>query len=108
MALESKTGFMPRPSLSEKAFLQQIRELARWCGWLEYHPHDSRRSSPGYPDLCLCRPPNVIFAELKTATGRVTPAQEVWLQALGQCPGVETHVWRPLHWDAIVERLQRR
>jgi hypothetical protein len=94
--------------LSEKVFLQQVRDLAKLFGWLEFHPYNSRRSSLGYPDLCLCRPPSIIFAELKTATGRVTPAQEAWLQALGQCPGVETHVWRPNAWAAILERLQRR
>jgi hypothetical protein len=99
--------------LSEKAFLQQVRELARWCGWLEYHAYDSRRSTPGFPDLtlvktsCGSQPGCIIFAELKIDTGRLTPAQQMWLEALSQCPGVEAHLWRPYDWDAIVSRLQR-
>jgi hypothetical protein len=93
--------------LTEKAFMQQVRELARLFGWLEFHPHDSRRSTPGYPDLFMVRPPRVLFAELKSDTGRVTPAQRAWLGALEQCPGVEVYLWRPGDWDAIVERLQR-
>jgi hypothetical protein len=93
--------------LTEKAFLAQVRELARLFGWLEFHPYDSRRSTPGYPDLFMVRPPRLIFAELKSDTGRVTEAQRAWLETLGQCPGVEVYVWRPGDFDAIVERLQR-
>ena len=75
-------------------------------GWLCYHTHDSRRSEPGFPDIVMVRPPSVLFAELKTDTGRVTPAQRMWLEALGRCPGIEAYVWRPSDFDAIVERLK--
>ena len=94
--------------LTEKAFMQQVQELARLCGFLCYHAHDSRRSEPGLPDLLLVRPPSVIFAELKTDRGRVTPAQRVWIEALEQCPDIEVYLWRPGDWDAIVERLKAR
>jgi hypothetical protein len=103
-----------RTRLSEREFLQQIRDLARVFGWLCYHTHDSRRSEAGFPDLVLVkastddRPGNIIFAELKADRGRLTPAQRVWLEALGACPGVEAYVWRPADWDAIVSRLQMR
>jgi len=62
---------------------------------MAFHPFDSRRSTPGWPDIVLVRPPSVIFAELKTATGRLTPAQRTWLDALDGCPGVEAYLWRP-------------
>jgi hypothetical protein len=100
--------------LSEREFLQQVRELARLFGWLCYHTHDSRHSEPGFPDLVLVKtscgdqPGCIIFAELKSAAGRLTLAQRMWVQALEQCPGVEVHVWRPGDWDTIVERLQTR
>lgn len=94
--------------LTEKLFLQQVRNLARLFDWLEFHPHDSRRSTPGFPDLVLARPPDVLFIELKTAVGRPTSAQRAWLEALGQCNGVESYLWRPADLPAIVERLQRR
>lgn len=102
MATTHKRSLRP----TEKAFLQQVREVAGLCGWLCYHTHDSRRSEPGFPDLVLVRSPSVVFAELKTDTGRLTPAQAAWLEALKQCSGIEAHVWRPGDWDAIVSRLK--
>jgi hypothetical protein len=42
------------------------------------------------------------------ATERLTPAQRTWLEALKPCPGVETCLWRPDDWPAIIERLQSR
>jgi VRR-NUC domain len=100
------------PPLSEKQFMAQVVDLARWCGYLVYHPYDSRRSEKGYPDLtmvnpgCDDRPGRIIFAELKTNVGRVSPPQRQWLQALSGCPGVECYLWRPRDWPAIVECLK--
>jgi len=83
-----------------------VIELATLAGWLVFHPYDSRRSAPGYPDLTLCKPGHaVIFAELKTAKGRLRPDQRRWLAALGDCPGVVAAVWRPSDWPAIVTAL---
>jgi hypothetical protein len=64
----------------------------------------------GFPDLVLARPPRVIFAELKTAKGKLGPEQENWLAALTACPGVEVYVWRPDQLDDIAQilRLGRR
>jgi hypothetical protein len=93
---------------SEKAFMAAILELARWTGWKAYHVYDARRSEPGFPDAVLVRDTSLIFAELKTATGRVTPAQQAWLDALGHVRQVETYLWRPNNWDSIEQRLQRR
>jgi len=93
--------------ITEKAFQAQIVELAKLYNWLHYHIYNPRNSPAGWPDLTLVRPPSVIFAELKTDTGRVTPAQRTWLEALDACPGVECHLWRPGDWDAIVSRLKR-
>ena len=93
--------------LGEQAFLALVLELAAWCGWRGYHTYDSRRSAPGFPDLVLLKPPALLFVEVKTATGRLTPTQRAWLEALGQCPGVEAYCWRPHDWPAIAARLQR-
>jgi hypothetical protein len=94
--------------LGERAFQQIVCEAARLTGWLCYHTFDSRRSTPGFPDLVLCHPVRrqVIFAELKTARGRVSAAQQVWHAALVCCPGVEVHIWRPGDLDAILAMLQ--
>ncbi|MDP9476328.1 MAG: VRR-NUC domain-containing protein [Actinomycetota bacterium] len=99
---------MGRPSLSEKAFQAQVVALARMQGWRVYHAHDSRRSEPGFPDLCMVRSPRVVYAELKTETGKLSPDQVCWLEELKACPGVETFVWRPSDWDEAREALTRR
>lgn len=100
---------MSRPSLSaitERAFSRQVESAARAFGWQLYHTWLSARSAAGFPDLLLCRPPRIIFAELKADAGRVTPAQQAWLDLLGKCPGVECYCWRPRDWDSIVATLQ--
>jgi hypothetical protein len=80
--------------VTESELFEAIRKLARLTGWAMYHTHDSRRSEPGFPDLVLMRPPRILFRELKTETGRVTPAQQKWLDELTAC-GADAAVWRP-------------
>ena len=62
-------------SESEDRFLARVRRLATQHGWLEYHTRDSRRSPEGYPDLCLTNGTRIIFAELKSMTGKLTAKQ---------------------------------
>lgn len=117
--------------LAEAAFQRQVEQLAAFYGWRTYHTHDSRRSAAGFPDLVLVRGPELLFAELKTASGRVRPEQEAWIDALGyvagevnavvddldrrledplapeQRPAVEVYIWRPADFDALHARLAR-
>ena len=81
--------------MTEAALQAQVRRMARAAGFLDYHTHDSRRSTPGFPDLVLVHlsTGRVIFAELKMAKGRVTPEQRRWLAALSKT--CEAVVWRP-------------
>lgn len=98
---------------SEAEFQSAIIRLARLNGWRVYHPPDNRPArngrvqsvEPGFPDLTLVRDGELIFAELKTSTGRVRPEQHEWLTALALVPGVETYIWRPGDFDAIHARL---
>jgi len=91
-------------SVSEKAFQAQVLDLARLSGWRCYHTHDSRRSAPGFPDLAMVRPPVIVFAELKTDTGKVRREQRDWLATLGGCESVEAALWRPGDWPEILGR----
>lgn len=95
------------PALTEAAFQQQIVELAGLYGWRLYHTYESRRSNPGWPDLVLMRPPELVYAELKTEKGRVSPAQRRWLYGLARC-GCEVYIWRPSDFDGIHERLKKK
>ncbi len=89
--------------MTEAEFQQQVIDLFTMCGWsLIYHTHDSRRSSPGFPDLVMARAPRVIFAECKSEEGKLTSEQAKWLWELGACPDpVEVYCWRPSQWGEI-------
>ena len=103
------------PSLSaesEHHFLARILALAKQHGWLSYHTHDSRKSAPGFPDIVVVKPPSVhhkegrlVFAELKTRTGKLTAAQHQWISILHTVQGIDCYVWRPQDWDTIVDIL---
>jgi hypothetical protein len=96
------------PPQREESFQQGVIDLARALGWHTYHTRDSRKSAHGFPDLVLCRPPRLIFAELKSDRGRLTPEQDVWLRAFGQVPGIEVFVWAPRDKEDIVAVLTHR
>jgi hypothetical protein len=91
----------------EKRFQARVLQAAKEHGWLCYHTHDSRRSQPGFPDLVLVRPGALLFAELKSATGKLTQEQVQWLSLLQSVPGVEAVVWRPGDWQTVQLRLDR-
>jgi hypothetical protein len=84
--------------ISESQFQQAVVDLATLRGWPWFHDVDSRRNRAGFPDLTLAHPRTgqLLFAELKSATGRVSVDQQRWLDAL-QRGGHQAHVWRPAH-----------
>jgi len=90
--------------VTEGQLQRQVLELARLRGWLAFHDYDSRRSESGFPDLVMVRE-RVVFAELKSATGRLSAAQRQWLDRLTTA-GAEVYCWRPSDWDQVVEVLR--
>lgn len=81
-------------SMTEAQLQSRVVAEAKGRGWLVYHTRYSLRSAAGYPDLHLVRGERSVFVELKRMVGRVTGAQEVWLEAL-RVAGHEVYVWRP-------------
>ena len=102
---------------TEADLQDSVIELAMWTGWMVYHTRRSDNSEPGFTDLVMVRPPIVIFAEVKTQSGRLTkgrmnkagkrllPGQADWRRALMACPGVIYRLWRPSDWDDIEQLL---
>jgi hypothetical protein len=98
--------------MTEKEWQAQVVQLARLYGWRTYHTLRSQGSEAGFPDLVLVRPPRLIFAELKTDKGRLSPAQREWLADLEQvCEishTVQVDVWRPADFDRVHAILRTR
>lgn len=95
---------MKRKGQTEKQFHALVVQLAKLCGWAVYHTRDSRRSDFGWPDLVLCRPPRILFVEVKTEAGEVKPEQAAWLALLTGC-GLDARLWRPGSWPEIQRTL---
>ena len=86
--------------MTEKEWQAQVVELAKLLGWRRpMHIYDSRRSEPGWPDLALVRD-RLVMIELKTETGKLTPAQKDWVTRIINAD-VETYVVRPRHLDDL-------
>lgn len=100
----------PRRSGMTEAMLQSsILELARTHRLQAFHCYDSRKSTgPGFPDLVLCGPGGVVFAELKNDVLAPTPEQMTWLGTLVE-GGAEAYLWRPEQWiDQTIQGVLAR
>ena len=90
--------------VTERELLDAVRDACRWAGLLCYHTHDSRRSEPGWPDLVVVGK-SVLYRELKSDRGRLTPDQRTWLDRLSQA-GADADVWRPDDWpDRVLDEI---
>lgn len=99
---------------TESGFTRAVLELAKLHGWRSAHFRPAMTAKgwrtpvqgdgAGFPDLVLVRGCRLIFAELKSATGKVKPEQTEWLLRLGGA-GAEVFIWRPKDWAEITEKL---
>jgi hypothetical protein len=99
---------------SEKLFQSAIIQIALLNGWQMFHatPHQVRpgvfrSDGKGYPDLTLAHETKgLIYAEIKTTTGKASKEQLAWLKALA--PWAEVYIWRPADIGWIEKRLSRQ
>lgn len=87
--------------ITEREFQAQVVALAKLYDFFVFHPYHMQRSTSGWPDLALCRPPRLILAELKTEKGKLTHMQKLWGERLDKCAGIEYYLWRPSSWEEI-------
>ncbi len=80
--------------MSETEFQRMVTDLCLYLNLRYYHTYDSRRSNAGFPDLVIVGKNAVIYAELKSSTGRVSTAQREWHDDLASA-GQPVYVWRP-------------
>lgn len=104
-------------TMNETEWQQSVIELAQAYGWRVAHFRAAKTErgwrtpvqadGAGFPDLVLVRPPELLFAELKSDKGRLSPDQVQWLSDLALC-GIVAEMWRPRDFDAVHERLKPR
>lgn len=100
-----------RAGWTERQLQDNVVHVARTWGWLAVHfgGNQHRRAhydATGFPDLLLVHvdPPSIMFRELKSTTGKLTPGQKTWQGKLGRA-GFDVDVWRPDDWPGIVRLL---
>lgn len=111
--------------MTEAELQANVIELARYTGWMVAHFRAARVGDPetgdqrwvtpvaadgkGFPDLVLvdARRGQILYRELKSPKGRLSPHQQKWLDAL-TLAGADAGVWRPADWPLIEETLNRQ
>jgi hypothetical protein len=92
--------------MTEKELARFVQDAAKTFGWRRYHTHRSDFSPAGFPDETLLRGDRLVFAELKSESGKVSPLQQEWLDELAQVRSVTAHLWRPVDCDDLVRVLR--
>lgn len=106
--------------MSEAQLQSAVIELARLLQWRVAHfrPAETEKGwrtpveadGKGFPDLCMARNGEVIFAEIKDAKRGLASDQLSWQYAL-EPPERASHsyyVWRPAQWlDGTIEARLR-
>lgn len=101
-------------AMSEDELFENVRDYCKAGGWWMYHTHDSRKSTPGWPDVVALRAGTLLIAELKRQREQPTPPQTLVIGLLrdvvdsvrgnalrsGHTAGtedlpVQVYVWRP-------------
>lgn len=108
--------------MTEKDLERAIAEMARFLGFMVFHARPAQSNKgwrtpvaydgKGFPDLLLVGNERVIFLEIKTDVGRVSPDQSRWSEQIIQSGG-EYFLLRPNDWtsgrvDSILGATQRR
>ena len=80
--------------MTEGELERHVRRLLADLRLYGYHTHDSRRSAPGFPDWVIIGRAGVLFRELKSAAGELSPEQRR-VRNLLMAAGQDWAVWRP-------------
>jgi len=103
--------------ISERAFQSQLEQLLELNQWVWKHDLKGRlpngrvmtlmRGWAGFPDLIAVRDGRIVCIEVKSAIGRLSEKQKIWLELLEKA-GAECYVWRPQNLDEAKQVLKRK
>jgi hypothetical protein len=104
--------------MTENDLLLQIIDLGHLYGWKIAHFRPAMKKDgtwvtpvsadgKGFPDLVMVKQSRLIFAELKSDTGKLSPEQQVWIDALTCSMRCEVYIWKPENFTEIQEILTR-
>lgn len=97
--------------LSERDFSLQVEDILNLYGWHFAHFRPARTVKgwrtaitgyEGFPDYVAVRNGRLLFFELKSEKGKLTVAQEVWLDVLRMSARCEVRLWYPEDLESIV------
>jgi len=98
----------PDNRMKEKYLQEQVRWLARLCGYdFIYHTWDSRNSPAGFPDIIILKDGRMIVAEIKREGEQPSPEQYFWLLEFSKIRQAEVYLWCPSDWDEIESVIRR-
>ena len=106
---------MKAPKVTEAIFTRQVLQLAKLTGWRTAHFRTAMNArgdyrtpvagdGKGYCDLTLVKD-RVLFVELKTDRGVLSPEQREWRDCL-LAAGADWRLWRPRMWEEIEATLK--
>lgn len=81
-----------------------FRKVLVTVGKKTHYETPAAADGAGWPDLVLCRPPEILFVELKVKKNPLTFEQDKWISDIGKC-GMSVHIWRPEDWEVIAQLL---
>lgn len=100
----------PRPAdrsaTTEKEWQRAILDVCATLQRFAYHPHLSKRSARGWPDLSILgtRPGEALWIEVKDDSNELSTEQVKVIDLMLAC-GLTVHVCRPFHGLDHVARL---
>lgn len=66
-----------------------------------YYATPVQADGAGWPDLVLAKPGRLLFVEVKSDKGKLSPEQTAWKVLLEMTGQGEVYTWRPSQWDEI-------
>lgn len=94
--LAARPGFIYATRMPERELQQLVADLCQLLGLLHFHVKHSRGMTAGWPDSVIIGS-KVIYRELKSEAGKLTPEQRAVGDKL-QAAGADWKVWRPSDW----------